>query len=78
MLYLKKQTVKIRLRITAPEALSCIGNMFFGQLESLMLIGPCLDQMTASELVMALGAGKLIKISLNKYEYSPYLLRPYY
>ena len=43
--------------ITAPEAVACLGSMFFGQLETLMLISPCLGDLTRSELALALGAG---------------------
>ena len=43
--------------ITSPEALSIIGNMFLGQIETLMLIAPVLHQLTPSELTTSIGAG---------------------
>jgi len=45
------------LGITPPEALTCLGSMFFGQIETLLLIGPCIESLTTSELTLALGAG---------------------
>ena len=45
------------LGITSPEALSVLGSMFLGQVETLMLIGPMLHKLTPSELVTSLGAG---------------------
>ena len=36
--------VRTFVGITSPEALSVIGNMFFGQIETLMMIGPMLHR----------------------------------
>ena len=33
------------------------GSMFFGQIETLLLIGPCLLRLTTSELTLAISAG---------------------
>lgn len=49
--------VRGMIGITSPEALSVLGSMFLGQIETLMLIAPLLHRLTPAELITSIGAG---------------------
>ena len=52
--------VRTFVGITSPEALSVVGSMFFGQIETLMMIGPMLHRRKALILIPLPNSGLII------------------